>query len=140
MANSKGILVWIAGGAGVFLLYSAVSNKTPSSLLLSYLGGGTPTPFPTAAGGSDTNYQDPLFGPAPPKSMTTPLKPGQLPDTGSKGPQYLPDGSQLLSYHDPNQVYDLIDANGRNLGAIPAAYQNNPNAFVPPPGGMVQSA
>lgn len=144
---AKGLLIWLAGGAGTFLLYSAVSDKTPLSLLQSYLGGGTPTPFATAAGASSGG---PTFGggntqgaspdavpwlPQLPNKPPAAAKPGQTPDTSPKQ-NYTPQGSPLASYLGSG-VYDLIDANGNNLGAIPAAYQNNPNAFVPPPGGKV---
>lgn len=142
---AKGLLIWLAGGAGTFLLYAAVSNQTPLSLLQSYLGGGTPSPFATAAGGGSGpqfgagNTKGSSPGPVPwlpqlPNDPPAPAKPGQTPDTSPKQNYY--NGSPLASYGGGG-VYDLIDANGNNLGAIPAAYQNNPNAYVPPPGGKV---
>lgn len=141
--GGKGLLVWLAGGVGVFLLYSAVSDQTPLSLIKSYLGSGSPEKFPVAAassgGGGPFDPTQP--GGLLPPGILPPVKvapPGQTPDTSPKQ-QYTPQGNPLAGYGGGG-VYDLIDANGNNLGAIPAAYQNNPNAYVPPPGGHIQNA
>lgn len=145
----KGLLVWLAGGVGVFLLYSAVSDQTPLSLIKSYLGSGSPEKFPVGGGGSAPTPFKPSPSPLSPFYVApytgSPLDPNMgldAPGTnGSKGSPSQGSGSPFeTGGYTGGGVYDLIDANGNNLGAIPAAYQNNPNAYVPPPGGHIQNA
>lgn len=38
MDRSKGILLWVAGFAGVLLLYAAYKDKSPLSILTNYAG------------------------------------------------------------------------------------------------------
>lgn len=140
--DGKGLLIWIAGGTGVFLLYSAVSDQTPLSLIQSYLGSGKPSPFAVASAAATAPSIDRTPGGLLPPGVLPDLPPvagpGQTPDTSPKNP-YVPGGGSLSSYTG-GDVYDLIDANGNNMGAIPPAYQNNPLAYVPPSGSHIQHA
>jgi hypothetical protein len=45
--SSNGLILWVLGGTGVFLLMASITNRTPESLLLSYLGQGTAEPIST---------------------------------------------------------------------------------------------
>ncbi len=69
-ANPNGLLLWVLGAAGVFLLYSAVKGYTPGSLLQSFINRGTP---PVMFGHTQATVQaGGATGSTPPAVYTTP--------------------------------------------------------------------
>lgn len=54
MDKNEGIVLWIAGGAGVILIYSAFKNKSVTSVFTDYTTGGSAKT--TAAGGSAEDH------------------------------------------------------------------------------------
>lgn len=44
MFGTNGLIIWLLGGAGTFLLYSAISNQKPQDVLTKYLGSTSKTP------------------------------------------------------------------------------------------------
>jgi len=46
--NNRMLLLWLATGAGVILLYAAIKDKSPTSVLTGYAKGGTDTGNDTA--------------------------------------------------------------------------------------------
>lgn len=99
---NKSFVAWLMAGAGVVLIYCAVKNISPASLLASYFTGSEPTPFTELQASSETVS-------APAVSLTS------MPDgNGSK----VGDG-----------LY--IDKNG-STDAVPAAYRSTPQAYIGP--------
>lgn len=46
MFGTNGLIIWLLGGAGTFLLYSSISNQKPQDVLAKYLGSPTAQPTP----------------------------------------------------------------------------------------------
>ena len=61
MDNSKGILVWVAGFAGVLLLYGAYKDKNPLAMVTAYTAP-PPVAAPTTASSSATTTVDTVSG------------------------------------------------------------------------------
>lgn len=59
MDKNRMLLLWVAGGAGVILLYSAVKGKSPTNILETYSGKASPVP---AAAPTDSTPMAPGAG------------------------------------------------------------------------------
>jgi len=137
--NTKGIILWLMAGAGVFLIYCAVKNVSPTSLVASYLGSGSVTPLTTKTDPqypAGTKYDvngDPLI-------PTNPNDPNGSKDKGLYDPKTgqtshlsnYPDGS--YTQRDQQGVAQYYNAAGYQIGTVPAAYQGNPNLWLPAKG------
>jgi hypothetical protein len=47
--GTNGLIIWLLGGAGTFLLYSSISNQKPQDVLAKYLGSPTKNPTPISS-------------------------------------------------------------------------------------------
>ena len=115
MANSNGLILWVLGGTGVFLLMASVTNRTPESLLLSYLGQGTAEPISTWNGAGTSSA-----GPSRPKAKSF---------TGSDGKKHYTGGADT----------DGTEA-GTGFGTGPVDYdKNGNNVYANSPGTYIQA-
>lgn len=118
----NGFLLWMLGGTGVILLYSAVVNGTPQSVILKSLGQAkTLTPIATGPG---TGLPDNSKAPGtknPDGSINTDPK---TPDQSPNSPPTV-NGNPLAG--------DTFTVGGGE-SAIPAGYQNSPGTYIRPIG------
>lgn len=114
MANSNGLVLWIAGGAGVLLLYSAVKNKTPQSVLMSSLGNGT---------------VQPIVAP----SVTTG---GSTGNGSAGGGGNLGAGGGGVGYHygplNSDGTIAVFDSQGNQRALVPQQYAQTYHTYIPP--------
>lgn len=103
MDNAKSIVLWIAGFAGVVLIYSAYKDEHPTDIITGALGG-----TPTGA----------------PKLSTVPAPVG-----GGAGPPMVA-ASYDVPLIAGNDGY-TYDANGNMVGTIPAVYSHSPATYIP---------
>jgi hypothetical protein len=103
--GTNGLIIWLLGGAGTFLLYSSISNQKPQDVLGKYLGSPTKNPTPISS------WTDPNAPAGTPGSNSHIEAPGPLGSTGGL--------DNSASY----------DSNGLS-SPLPAAYINNPNNLV----------
>lgn len=101
------------GGGGVFLLYCAVANYSPTSLLQSYFNGSTPTPLSSVDTSSGTVHDNGSVNGDGSGSDTDPLSPG---------------------FNAPNQSHlgigtTYVTTSGE-IAEYPAAYQASPATFI----------
>lgn len=52
--NSRGMLLWLAAGGGVILIYAAYKNVSPASIVTGYFGAGGSVAAKPGASGSGT--------------------------------------------------------------------------------------
>ena len=124
MNSNDGMVMWLLGGTGVFLLYSAYKNQQPQALLASYVNG-EPADKPIS------NYG----GSSVPSSATPPSGFGDL----KKGVNGLIPGGSTAGLDvsasrlrkDVSGTYYNTDSSGRIGGVIPDSYQRTPNLYIP---------
>lgn len=121
MDSKNGMILWVMGGAGVFLLWSGITNRMDlGKNLASYVNGEKP---PAPAGKSSDTYSD---------GSPKPDGPGEF--TGGVGGYFGPGNEAPLSTHigqDVSGTYYVYDQNMNIVEQVPDAYQDNPNAYVP---------
>lgn len=103
MDGTDGMVLWVLGGVGVTLIYSAIKHKSPLSVLTNHLSGSSATDAGTADATASA-------APASYTSSGVPYSVGMAPD----GTQYVYDG------------------NGNPLSVLPANYSNSPSTYIPP--------
>lgn len=124
MNSNDGMVMWLLGGTGVFLLYSAYKNQQPQALLATYVNGETATaPISTYGVTSPgANIANPNDG--------TDKTPGVGINTfPTLGTTYGTGG--LKTRQDISGTWNLIDRAGRMIGVVPDNYQKTPNLYIP---------
>jgi hypothetical protein len=114
------MVMWLLGGTGVFLLYSAYKNQKPQALLVTYVNGsGDAAPIST-------------FG------VTTPTTPAATPQGNIAKPgagiDTFPAPKGLDTYgtrQDVSGTWNLLDSAGRFIGVVPQNYQRTPQLYIP---------
>ena len=123
MNSNDGMVMWLLGGTGVFLLYSAYKNQQPQALLTKYVNGGSADKPISNYGGSSV-----------PSSATPSSGFGDL-KKGVDG--LIPGGSTAgLDVHastrqDISGTYYSTDSRGSIISVIPDNYQKTPNLYIP---------
>lgn len=124
MNSNDGMVMWLLGGTGVFLLYSAYKNQKPQALLATYVNGkevaapistygATATPTPANPDGTATE----------PKRA----EPGAGIDTFP-----APRGTGTYGTRkDISGTWNLTDSKGMLIGVVPDQYQGTPNLYIP---------
>ena len=112
---SNAVILWVLGGAGALLLYSAVKNQHPETVLLSSLqmGGNAAAASPIAAN-TKTGYE----GTNPEFHGSTSI-PAQ--------------GNPLQGYWhgtDKNMQNTLYSGTGQIIGNVPTEYNSSPATFI----------
>lgn len=134
MNSNDGMILWILGGAGVFLLYSAYVNQEPQALLASQLEG-------TAANAPISNYTGSrkVATATTPDGKTHNTEPGDGgyitgdPPSSRLQEGYTPGGIVPSGYRqDISGTYNMVDSTGRLIGVIPNQYQRTPQLYIPP--------
>lgn len=133
MNSNDGMVMWLLGGAGVFLLYSAYKNQQPQALLTAHINGTEPaapisnytaTQVPTVKTPDGTTHNT---APGDGGYITTePPTPG---NPSGSNPGYM-----LGSWgtrKDISGTYNLIDASGKMIGVVPDNYQKTPGLYIP---------
>ena len=124
--------MWLLGGTGVFLLYSAYKNQKPQALLATYVNGTeTATPISTYGKAATATGANPDGTPKKAEpgagfdTFPTPKKaaPGAGLDTFS-----MP---RTSTRQDISGTWNLIDSAGRMIGVVPADYQKTPQLYIP---------
>ena len=134
MNSNDGMIMWLLGGTGVFLLYSAYKNQQPQALLTAHINGTesaapisnyTATTIPTVKTPDGTTHNT---APGDGGYITTdPPTPGNPYGSGNGG-------AVLGSYgtrRDISGTSYLVDSSGRMIGVVPDKYQSNPNLYIP---------
>lgn len=137
--NTRGIVLWLLAGTGVILMYSAYKNISPTSLISKTIGAAksvVPLTIDTAAAtaaaekAKGTQTAKDLYGIDP--DAPTPNTPDNVPGTntpnfwGITGSNYTGKGPDGIEYE--------YNSQGLQLYPLPAAYQNNPNSYIPAAG------
>lgn len=119
--TAKETLVWVAGGAGVLLIYSAYKGRNPVDTLRSYLGGSAaPTGTTSGAGVTSSTGRS---------TASSQLGAAPATDTSVGAPPSDVTGASVLS--DSLGGSHVYDANGLIIGNLPDAYNNSPGTFIP---------
>lgn len=132
LGSNRGLILWTLGGAGVFLLYAAYSNQSPTGLLIKHLGG-SPDVAPIS-GGSPASPSSPV-SPTDPnyKGTTTDPSHAASPDDPYYATQ-APGQDGAVSYRhyaqDGTGTYYALDASGNPTTVIPGFYQKNPALYI----------
>lgn len=121
MDAKNGMMLWVMGGTGVFLLWSGITNRMDlGENLKSYLDGKS---APNPAGKSDT-YSD---------GSPKPDGPGEF--TGGIGGYFGSDkDTEIMSTHvnrDQTGIAYVYDQHGNMISRVPDAYQDTPNLYRP---------
>lgn len=114
MSNSRNILYWTAGAAGIMLLYAAYKGESPLAELQGFFsakGAGSTQAITTVTGNTDPTG---LTGASPSAS-----------DVQGSGYSGSTNSSETS---DGTYVYD---ANGNIVGEVPALYKNSPGTYIP---------
>lgn len=101
MDGKSGLILWVLGGTGVLLMYSAYKNRKPQEVLAAHLAG--------TSGGSPG---DGTAATAPGTSTTTVHPVDYSTGTGAGGLDYL------------------YDAHGGVAGVVPAPYQGHSKTYI----------
>lgn len=109
MDAKTGMLLWVAGGAGVFLLWSGATNRTNLGENLASYVNGKAQPQPGAPKADGSGFDNPVGG-----SFAEP-------STG--GPNRV--------QQDVTGTYYIYDSNGNMLEKIPDIYQSRPYSYRP---------
>lgn len=111
MASPNGLVLWVLGGTGIILLYSAYKGQNPLTTVQNSLAS-EPTSAPNAHDTTNTTvagterYGSTVYDPAAAGSYS------------------------IVS--DVNGMSYVYDADGTMMGAVPAAYAGNPHSYIPP--------
>lgn len=135
MNSNDGMVMWLLGGAGVFLLYSAYKNQQPQALLASHING-TPANAPIS---NYTATQVPtITGPDGKTHNTAPGDGGYIttePPSSRLIPGYEGGSGAVLGGYstrkDISGTFNLINAAGRMIGVVPDNYQKSPQLYIP---------
>lgn len=100
--SANGIVVWILGGTGVLLVYSAIKNKTPQSIVTRYVTPAINTP--TVVLDEPSQMQNRTNQPSPNLDRVR---------RNSEGVAYI------------------YNSDGYEINAIPAGYQTSPGTYLP---------
>lgn len=120
MNSNDGMVMWLLGGAGVFLLYSAYKNQQPQALLASYVNGQSVEAPISNYGGSQTPRNPAPYVPAPGEKGL---------DTFAHNGLIAP--SSTSTRQDISGTWNVVDASGRMIGVVPDRYQNTPSLYIP---------
>lgn len=107
MDSTEGMILWVLGGAGITLMYSAFKHRSPLSVLTSHV---SPTPTKSASG-SDTG------------AAVSPTVPVSYSSTGAPYSVHTDAGTQYV-----------YDGNGNPTTVLPADYGATPATYIPPAG------
>jgi hypothetical protein len=125
--------MWLLGGTGVFLLYSAYKNQQPQALLTAHINGtesAAPISNYTATKVSTVKTPDGTTHNTEPGDggyiTSDPPTPG---NPSGSNPGYVLGGYRTRK--DVSGTYNLIDASGRMLGVVPPNYQGTPGLYIP---------
>jgi hypothetical protein len=130
--SNDGMVMWLLGGAGVFLLYSAYKNQQPQALLASHING---TPADAPISNYTATTVPTITGPDGKTWNTAPGDGGYI-TTDPPTPEQ-PYGSQtpymLGGYgtrQDVSGTHNIVDSTGRMIGVVPANYQGTPGLYI----------
>lgn len=111
MDETRGMLLWIAGAAGIILIYAAYKGTSPTHVLSGFTGTGA-----TSGGGTGTGSGSGSGS--------------QWGDSGGSASWGTDPGNSETPSPNPWQGYTM-DANGNQV-EIPAAYRYSPGSYIPP--------
>lgn len=124
MNSNDGMVMWLLGGTGVFLLYSAYKNQQPQALLAKYVNGETADkPISNYGGSSVPSSATPLSGFGVIRKGVDGLIPG--------GPTAGLDVSTSRLRKSVDGSFNITDSSGRMIGVVPENYQRTPNLYIP---------
>lgn len=128
MNQNDGMILWILGGAGVFLIYAAYKNQAPQALLESHITG-KPVDKPIS---NYTATQIPTVTDSDGKTWNTKPGDGEWITTDPPIPGGDPyTGKELAGLRrDITGTWYSTDTQGRIASVIPAYYQKNPALFA----------
>lgn len=112
MSGTNAVVLWVLGGAGTLLLYSAVKNQSPTKTLLTGLNVNTNS----AAASPVSNYQAP--------GTVKPV--ANIPGDGS---------AQVNGYWQGADKWgsqNLYSSDGRIVGVVDASYSKSPGTYIMP--------
>lgn len=127
--NQKGLILWTLAGSGVFLLYAAYKNQSPTGLLTKHLSGST---GPVAPLSGTSGSQSPASPPGAGQGYQDTPQQGGYQDWLNPFPNYLGGGpsAQNQVHRDASGVYYSTDPYGNQIAALPAYYQKAPNLYI----------
>lgn len=115
--NSKdGIILWTLGAAGTLLIYAAIKNTSPASILAHYATPATPQ-TPLAGNNVTANTAATNAGINP-----TPVAGNNITSNTAQN-NYIGRDSSGTAF--------LYNAQGYQIAQVPAAYQANPASWIP---------
>ena len=124
--NQKGLILWTLAGSGVFLLYAAYKNQSPTGLLTKHLSGST---GPVAPLSGTPGSQSPASPPGAGQGYQDTPSQGGYQDWLNPFPKYLGGGPSQV-HQDSTGTYYSTDAYGNQIAALPAYYQTHPNLYI----------
>jgi hypothetical protein len=117
--GSKAIVLWLAGGVGVILLYAAYKGLSPTSIVTGALASKTTVKKTTTDKGNT-----PSGG-----STVTTTEQSQVP---SEALQDAADSGTYEGLVQQGSSWWTADQYGNPVSEVPAAYGTNPGTYIPP--------
>lgn len=121
MNQKNGLILWILGGAGIFLIYAAYKNIRPNTLLSNYISGGT-------ASAPISNYTLPGHNSSG-QSVPDGTPPGKYDNGYIYTDPPLPGKPSGGTHYDATAGF-IVDSSGNPIGVVPPAYKANPSLYI----------
>jgi len=127
VTDKTSIVLWLLGGTGVILIYAAYKNISPQSILAHYVTPATATTTLTGDSGN-TQMQNRTSGDSP---VLDALRAGTQMQNRTSAPSPNLDRLRNSVRRDDNGIAYLYNSDGLQLNTLPAAYQTNPETYLP---------